>query len=90
MRDRSHAFSAGVDASGNPFANPVNSRHNYHNVFPSLQFRYDLGDNMLVRVAYSSTIARPGFNQSNPSLSVAHRPVSVRPAVLSPPTVKVV
>lgn len=69
-RDRSHAFSAGVDASGNPFANPVNSRHNYHNVFPSLQFRYDLGDDMLVRVAYSSTIARPGFNQSNPSLSV--------------------
>ncbi|GGA31708.1 TonB-dependent receptor [Dyella nitratireducens] len=69
-RDRSHAFSAGVDASGNIFANPISTRHNYHNLFPSLQFRYDLGDNMLVRVAYSSTIARPGFNQSNPSLSV--------------------
>ncbi|GLQ94976.1 TonB-dependent receptor [Dyella acidisoli] len=69
-RDRSNAFSAGVDASGSPFANPVNTRHNYHNVFPSLQFRYDLGDDMVARVAYSSTIARPGFNQSNPSLSV--------------------
>jgi len=69
-RDRSNAFSAGVDASGNIFSNPINTRHNYHNVFPSLQFRYDLGNDMQVRVAYSSTIARPGFNQANPSLTV--------------------
>ncbi|MFK2855878.1 TonB-dependent receptor [Dyella humi] len=69
-RDRSNAFSAGVDAAGNNFANPISTRHNYHNIFPSLQFRYALGDDMQVRVAYSSTIARPGFNQANPSLTV--------------------
>jgi TonB-dependent receptor len=69
-RDRSNAFSAGVDASGNIFSNPVSTRHTYHNYFPSLQFRYDLGDNTVARLAYSSTIARPGFNQANPALSV--------------------
>ncbi|WP_230473367.1 TonB-dependent receptor [Dyella choica] len=68
--NRSNAFSAGVDANGNNFANPINSRHRYHNFFPSVQLRYDLGDDMLLRLAYSSTIARPGFNQNNPALSV--------------------
>lgn len=69
-RDRSNAFSAGIDAAGIPFSSPVNTKHNYHNFFPSLQFRYDLGSNTILRAAYSSTIGRPGFNQANPALSV--------------------
>ncbi len=69
-RDRAGAFSAGVDAAGNSFANPVNTRHSYDNFFPSLQFRYELQPNLILRAAYSSTIGRPGFNQSNPALAV--------------------
>lgn len=69
-RDRSSAYSAGVDAAGNPFASPVNTKHSYHNFFPSLQFRYELSPDTVLRAAYSSTIGRPGFNQANPALAV--------------------
>ena len=69
-RDRSNAFATGNDAAGNPFSYPISTRHSYHNFFPSLQFRYELEPNLIVRAAYSSTIARPGFNQANPSLVI--------------------
>ncbi|WP_445145224.1 TonB-dependent receptor [Dyella sp. Tek66A03] len=69
-RDRSNAYSAGVDASGNSFATPISTKHSYNNFFPSLQFRYELQPNTILRAAYSSTIGRPGFNQANPALAV--------------------
>lgn len=68
--DRASAYSAGNDANGNPFAIPINNQHGYSNFFPSLQLRYALRPNTIVRAAYSSTIARPGFNQSNPALAI--------------------
>ncbi|TAM95250.1 MAG: TonB-dependent receptor, partial [Rhodanobacteraceae bacterium] len=69
-RDRSDAFSAGFDSNGNPFIYPINSSHSYRNYFPSLQFRYELAPDLILRAAYSSTIARPGFNQQNPALAI--------------------
>lgn len=69
-RDRSNAYSAGNDAAGNPFAYPISTTHSYHNFFPSLQFRYELSPDLVLRAAYSSTIARPGFNQANPALAI--------------------
>lgn len=69
-RDRANAYAAGVDALGNNFANPVSTGHSYSNFFPSLQFRYELKPNLILRAAYSSTIARPGFNQANPALAI--------------------
>lgn len=69
-RDRSNAYAAGVDALGNNFANPISTKHSYSNFFPSLQFRYALEPNLILRAAYSSTIARPGFNQANPALAI--------------------
>ncbi|MBU6247891.1 MAG: TonB-dependent receptor [Xanthomonadaceae bacterium] len=68
--DRNNAFAAGNDAAGNPFAYPISTRHSYSNFFPSLQLRYELGPDLILRAAYSSTIARPGFNQSNPALAI--------------------
>ncbi len=68
--DRGNAFSAGVDASGNNFANPISKKNRYNNFFPSLQLRYELEPDLVLRAAYSSTIARPGFNQSNPALAI--------------------
>lgn len=69
-RDRTNAFATGTDKAGNPFANPISTEHSYHNFFPSLQFRYELAPNLILRAAYSSTIGRPGFNQANPALSI--------------------
>ncbi len=64
------AFGKSVDASGNAFVSPVSASKSYANFFPSLQARYEIEPALIVRAAYSSTIARPGFNQVTPSLIV--------------------
>lgn len=68
--DHSNAYQTGTDSGGNFIAFPVQSRTSYANVFPSLQARYELEPKLLLRAAYSTTIARPGFNQMSPSLAV--------------------
>lgn len=45
-------------AVGSPVA-----KHNYTNVFPDLSLKYKLSPSLLLRGAYSTTIARPGFDQ---------------------------
>ncbi len=64
--DRSSAF--GTANGGEPF--PIVARTNYTNAFPSAQFKYEIEPNLLARFSYSTSIARPGFNQSIPALSV--------------------
>ncbi len=64
------AFGKSVDASGKTFVSPVNASKSYTNFFPSLQARYQIAPSLVARAAYSSTIARPGFNQVTPSLVV--------------------
>ncbi len=66
-RDHSDALSTsnnGADPA------PVSGSRHYANFFPGLQVKYELQPDLQIRAAYSSTIARPGFNQVNPSLSV--------------------
>jgi TonB-dependent receptor len=62
-RDNSNAFQTGVDASGNPIVNPVAASHSYTNVFPGLQTRFEIQRDLIARATWSSTLARPGFNQ---------------------------
>ncbi|MDB5362971.1 MAG: TonB-dependent receptor [Rhodospirillales bacterium] len=69
-RDLDKAFSAGVDANGAAFETPVTASNSYVNFFPSLQARYELQPDLIMRATYASTIARPGFNQSTASLSI--------------------
>lgn len=69
-RDRAGAFATGTDKAGNPFASPISTRNSYQNFFPSLQLRYAFASDLILRAAYSTTIGRPGFNQSNPALSI--------------------
>jgi len=64
------ANAKGVDANGNSFIAPVGQGKSYTNFFPSAQARYELEPDTLVRAAFSSTIARPGFNQVNASLNI--------------------
>ncbi|EZP82883.1 TonB-dependent receptor [Novosphingobium resinovorum] len=49
---------------------PVSSSSSYTNFFPSIQARYELSPSLIARASYSSTIARPGFNQINPSATI--------------------
>ena len=69
-RARYDAIAQGVDAAGNSFTAPVGAHRSYTNFFPSLQARYDVDKTMVARAAYSTAIARPGFNQVTPSLTI--------------------
>jgi TonB-dependent receptor len=58
------------DANGNAIFTPVRATNSYTNAFPSLQGRYEIQPTLVARATYSSTIARPGFNQSNASQTI--------------------
>jgi TonB-dependent receptor len=76
-RDSSDAFQVqatngtpNLDPSGNPIATPVHAAHSYSNVFPGVQARYELQPDLIARGSWSTTLARPGFNQANASQTV--------------------
>lgn len=50
----------GIDDVGDFVVQP----ENYTNVFPSVQLRYQIQPNMLVRAIYSTGVGRPGFLQN--------------------------
>ncbi|MDP9107714.1 MAG: TonB-dependent receptor [Pseudomonadota bacterium] len=59
-----------IDASGAASVSPVSASRSYTNYFPSLQMKYEWMPATVVRATYSSTIARPGFNQISPSMVI--------------------
>jgi len=75
--DESHAYQ--VQKTFNDPANPtfeqdtvtpVTATKNYTNAFPSLQAKYEIQPKLVTRATWSSTLARPGFNQSNVSKTI--------------------
>ena len=69
-RDHANAIATVTDASGNTTLAPNSTSKSYSNFFPTIQGRYEISPKFLARVTFSSTIARPGFNQANPQLSI--------------------
>ena len=68
-----NGVSTSQDSNGDTVINavvPVTSSTSYLNLFPSVQARYEIRDDLIVRASFSSTIARPGFNQVSASLQV--------------------
>jgi hypothetical protein len=57
---------------------PVSSRASYTNFFPSIQARFEVKPDLILRAAYSSTIARPASTRS------IRRPRSTPPTTSSP------
>ena len=49
---------------------PIAINHDYIDVLPSLNLRYDLGNGLYLRAAASRTMSRPDFNQLSPSLTL--------------------
>lgn len=68
--DRSNAFATQTDTFGNTTVTPVSGRADYTNWFPSAQFKYEIIPDLQARFAYSTSLARPGFNQSIPAIAV--------------------
>ena len=58
------------DANGNATYTPVRADNSYTNAFPGIQARYEIQPTLIGRATWSSTIARPGFNQSDASRTI--------------------
>lgn len=52
----------------------VTQDQNYTNAFPTVQLRYEIEPNMVLRATYSTGIGRPGFLQNTASTSSNHDP----------------
>jgi len=65
---------------------PATQKNAYTNVFPTLQGRFNVLDNLVTRVTYSTGIARPGFQQITPgaSFSVTNASVMIGNPALKP------
>jgi TonB-dependent receptor len=51
------------DSGANTVITPISRDKSYTNFLPSAQARYEIAPDLIGRLAVSSTIARPGFNQ---------------------------
>jgi len=69
-KDDSHAYQEVKDASGNVTPSPVSASKSYTNWFPGIQAKYEIAPKLITRATWSSTLARPGFNQINVSKTV--------------------
>ncbi|MDE2163784.1 MAG: TonB-dependent receptor [Alphaproteobacteria bacterium] len=61
------------DQNGNPLPPPndfTRLTHNYTNVFPTLQLRYNFTSDLIARATYSTGVGRPGFLQVAGATSV--------------------
>jgi TonB-dependent receptor len=58
-----------VDQDGNVIA-PHTTKHSYTNIFPDISLKYQASDDLQLRAAFSTAIARPGFNQITAARSI--------------------
>lgn len=65
----------GQQTLGNPITTPISLGREYIEPLPSLNVRAHLTDDLQLRFAVSRNIARPTFDQLNPSLSI-NEPIS--------------
>lgn len=49
---------------------PQERKHDYTNLFPTVQARFEISDSLIARGSYSKTIARPGFNQITAAVTI--------------------
>ena len=49
------------------YTSAVSYQRDYSKLFPSVNFKYDYTDNIVLRVAYTESLSRPSFGALNPS-----------------------
>ena len=55
-----------VDGDGDPVPVPVSFSRDYNDVLPSINVRYNLSENVILRGAATQSLSRPNFGQSFP------------------------
>jgi len=60
-------YTANATTNGFATVTPVTGQSNYTNIMPSLHFKYDLGENTMLRFAWTNTLARPNYADLAPT-----------------------
>lgn len=68
--DDLRSYALVTDTSGNQTAVPTNATNHYTDAFPGIQAKYTISHDLIARASWSSTLARPGFNQITPNALV--------------------
>ena len=63
VEDTEGTYRANIQDDNTGDITPNTAKRSYTDVFPDLNLKYSLTDDLLIRAAYSTAIARPGFNQ---------------------------
>ena len=64
-------YRANIQDADTGVITPNTARRHYTNLFPDLNLKYSLSDDFVLRAAYSTAIARPGFNQISAAKNVS-------------------
>jgi TonB-dependent receptor len=60
----------GTNPDGSSFFTPNTFKHDYTGYFPDAQLKYDVTPVFDVRAIYSTSVARPGFNEITPGVTL--------------------
>lgn len=63
-------YRANIQDANTGTITPNTAKHNYSNLFPDLNLKYTVNDDLILRATYSTAIARPGFNQISAAKNV--------------------
>ncbi|HWY96225.1 MAG TPA: TonB-dependent receptor [Steroidobacteraceae bacterium] len=59
-----------TDANGNPTYVPTSASHNFTDVLPSANFKYDLSRDLVLRLAVSKTMSRADYSSLSPAVTL--------------------
>ena len=63
-------YSGNYYVDGDTNSSKVNNTNNYTNFLPSIALKYDIQDDFVLRLAYSSALARPDYYALTPSVNI--------------------
>jgi len=66
------------DSNGQRVSSPISIKNNYSNMLPSLNVKFEVEDDMLLRFAYSETLTRPTMSSMRPVTNIG----TTRPGIL--------
>ncbi|HEY8568438.1 TonB-dependent receptor [Microbulbifer sp.] len=67
VAESSEAIEGAEEIAEDVYATEVNFKRSYSKLFPSVNFKYDYTDNIVLRAAYTESLSRPSFGDLNPS-----------------------
>ncbi|WP_428820256.1 TonB-dependent receptor [Microbulbifer sp. MCCC 1A16149] len=67
VAESGEAISGAEEIAEDVYVSAVSYERDYSNLFPSVNFKYDYSENIVLRAAFTESLSRPSFGDLNPS-----------------------